>query len=1044
MATKHSRIKSIRQWVFDYYVYLLLGFGWIVCLFVETHITRLFNKVTVYLSDCSETYFAIATILIVIFAIAVIMWKISVNKRYIAHSTMALITFGMGVYLYYRFYNSSFVFWGWDPYFTWSDLFLLPYLLLWVEKIVYKQKKSDSKSDYFILADEPINNIAEDQFGYVQLVRSLLDSFNSLNLTKHSYSVGITGVWGSGKSSFLNILAKLVENDDIVVRFNPRSARFVGKIQEEFFSALSSKLREHHTGVKTYIAQYADAIGAVDEGWMGKIASMIVSMSVEEGKDRINKAIKEIGRRLFIIVEDLDRLTGEEIIEVLKLIDGNGDFCYTIFLTAYDKGYANSVIRQYLNADALQDYTDKYFSYELPLPVQNKNTLSSYFCKYIENNVTLVESDLLTQKQMVDIWNENSKYIVAQLKTMRHIKRFINLFMTRYPKVKNDVTLHDYLYVTLLRYTDINTYSAISEGRILSRGTVFGRNKKLLYLNKNYKDILKNIDAKESTEHILTALFPDVETTWENGYNSVRWADTADRYFFDYKIKVISYEEGRALFNLKEDKDAFEKIDNYIGLGYKVSMEDFFKSRTPLQIGSTDGLSRLLKLMIYLDHKERSNDIEFEVMRLLTTYGYEDYSKAKVFSDENIYKNIISNAMTYMLDYAPVEVGYVCINLINELLDKPSSEYRTILSMKEMISLAEWALNYYGQRWDNTDFLIDVYLNLGAIRVKSQHDVDSYSEVARREIISMMTQHPKDFMKKVILVHEFEHNGKMISISFRDSFKLSQLFPLDNMSFNEWADQNLEDDHIKYLSKAIANETDKFIRTPKTEDFTRGDFATLYNIVKPARDKQIDDRMKTYLEGRVSSAMFSIRRAIEVDEEDQKGSIKRLVDNDVLNPWFLTMPEFCTEYREGDYVRILSRDYGKYAKDLYYKDNVFEIEKIEGKQVLCDDNAVTIKLKDIEGKIPIGSIEAIPLDGKHDQNIYYDPIIAASTGLPGEPIPVYNRDYTYFMEQFKNSFYKGKSYHELITEKECRFVHDVQHYLMDEFGDDELKIHHIS
>ena len=70
-------------------------------------------------------------------------------------------------------------------------------------------------------------------------------------------------------------------------------------------------------------------------------------------------------------------------------------------------------------------------------------------------------------------------------------------------------------------------------------------------------------------------------------------------------------------------------------------------------------------------------------------------------------------------------------------------------------------------------------------------------------------------------------------------------------------------------------------------------------------------------------------------------------------------------------------------------------------------------------------------------------IIAASTVLPEEPIPVHNRDYSYFMDQFKNSFYEGKNYHELIKEQKCRYVRDVQHYLMDEFGEDDLKIHHI-
>ena len=77
------------------------------------------------------------------------------------------------------------------------------------------------------------------------------------------------------------------------------------------------------------------------------------------------------------------------------------------------------------------------------------------------------------------------------------------------------------------------------------------------------------------------------------------------------------------------------------------------------------------------------------------------------------------------------------------------------------------------------------------------------------------------------------------------------------------------------MSKAIANATEKFIHAPKTEEFTRGNFATLYNIVKPVRDKQIDGRIKTYLESRTASDMFSISFALGVDEDEKRVSIKR-------------------------------------------------------------------------------------------------------------------------------------------------------------------------
>ena len=39
-------------------------------------------------------------------------------------------------------------------------------------------------------------------------------------------------------------------------------------------------------------------------------------------------------------------------------------------------------------------------------------------------------------------------------------------------------------------------------------------------------------------------------------------------------------------------------------------------------------------------------------------------------------------------------------------------------------------------------------------------------------------------------------------------------------------------------------------------------------IVKPVRDKQIDDRIKTYLESRTSSDMFSIGLAVGVGEDN--------------------------------------------------------------------------------------------------------------------------------------------------------------------------------
>lgn len=85
---------------------------------------------------------------------------------------------------------------------------------------------------------------------------------------------------------------------------------------------------------------------------------------------KICDAISKIGRKIYVIIEDLDRLSGTELLEVLKLIDRNGAFCNVIYMSAYDKQYVNGVLRQTLGHQIEGDFTDKYFSYELPLPVQ--------------------------------------------------------------------------------------------------------------------------------------------------------------------------------------------------------------------------------------------------------------------------------------------------------------------------------------------------------------------------------------------------------------------------------------------------------------------------------------------------------------------------------------------------------------------------------------------------------------------------------------------------------------------------------------------------
>ncbi len=162
-----------------------------------------------------------------------------------------------------------------------------------------------------------------------------------------------------------------------------------------------------------------------------------------------------------------------------------------------------------------------------------------------------------------------------------------------------------------------------------------------------------------------------------------------------------------------------------------------------------------------------------------------------------------------------------------------------------------------------------------------------------------------------------------------------------------------------------------------------------------------------------------------------RSASERMVKKGLLTEFYLNLADQIPPFEVGDYVRI---------KDVKMKDKILarhtntyicKIQSIEGER---------LRLDDIEGDFVLEDVEAIPLDGVHDANIYYDPIITASFIGPGQTLPTRHIDYTYFIHKFEDYFYNGKSYADYVREQNLHFVHEVQHWLREVFHKDDLKV----
>ena len=492
-----------------------------------------------WLAECDELCGGIAIMVLALLIVARLVLKD--NKSRLSLSHVLWIVCLIVVYFHYRC-GDVFRFWGFSGV-AYSDFFVLPVVTISIIQIILLcVKKNNINGNCILDKDEPIEEDEEDVFGYGSIINEILSDLKMMDLSKRSYSIGIEGEWGIGKSSFFNLFKKRLEkneNDTIVVTFNPRSSAKLDDIQNDFFDKFAEALEPYHYGISRDMSRYQDALQLPEDNFVLRLLRLLPSLTTSRGKGTINKIISSINKHIYVFVDDFDRLTAMEILEVMKVIDRNGDFRQTIFVTAYDKEYVNEVLGNYLKHGKKDAFTDKYFNYEIHLPLQSRDELSKYVRKSLGEKLQNDPKNAITVEQMQKEWDDLAGIVIPQLNTLRHVKRFMNIFLSRYGRVRNDVVFGDFIRVTLLRYFDIKTYHALVEGKLTKGGGLLNNSSdKVLYQVDDLEERLKQYSQWNGSLQILTELFDKgVDNDYElpSKYKRVRWRDSFACYFYDYQ-----------------------------------------------------------------------------------------------------------------------------------------------------------------------------------------------------------------------------------------------------------------------------------------------------------------------------------------------------------------------------------------------------------------------------------------------------------------------------------------------------------------------------
>lgn len=316
--------------------------------------------------------------------------------------------------------------------------------------------------------------VAESDKNRAAYAKNLVERILNTDMSTESFSVGISGSWGSGKSTFLEALRQAFMADksgkvSVVVEFHPWNGASSGQIVTDFFNVLVGKLGDEYSVLRGPLLKYAELLKMVDAKrpslYLAELLDKKRKTSIGETKKLISGFLRQYNRVVPVLIDDLDRLTADEIADVLKLIRNTADFPNIVYIAAYDKGYVCEVLETVRKIERPSVYLEKFFSVELVLPKLE----DQYQYKVLADEIKAMNPHAELWQMVENMSNGVIRLFCKHFGNFRQVKRFARIFVhdCEYFLQRHDaarmIDLSDMFLLKMLAFLDANTYRLLEQ-----------------------------------------------------------------------------------------------------------------------------------------------------------------------------------------------------------------------------------------------------------------------------------------------------------------------------------------------------------------------------------------------------------------------------------------------------------------------------------------------------------------------------------------------------------------------------------------------------
>lgn len=636
--------------------------------------------------------------------------SISLSKSLQEWKNIIFLSINVGVIANYFLINSPITFITRDLL---SDLFdgvmivAILNLVAFFGRFVFKEPKKDiSKKEDITDPDQPIEKIEHDLFNRSDFARTISNVLN--NISNKSLTIGIFGNWGSGKSSFYNMVKEHSQRQKqatTFIEFKPWYFSTSDDLIKRFLEMLLEEIKRdggYDPNLKKELKKYADILSSVSIRSFNSIISLKEifnkimpdpeNSDISNVKSKIEKLLELSNRKLVVYIDDVDRLDGEEIKSIFKLVRLVADFPNIIYVIALDEEVVISALSTiYSKSNNSQDEARKYIEKFIQVPIYLPKIDEHYISQFYEKKLNEIFKEISGTPEKVYL-EYNPQFIADAVSvnlSIRNITRFTNLVSVYYPILKDEVNSLD-----LLRLLIIKIDSPALFNYIHNNPSIFTSEKTLTEVE------IDKLQTFSKYKVVLSFLFPairkhfDLENENKFKYDSQKRIHDKDYFqqYFMYSVpeKILSHKLLAEFFKkLKFDNDkeiqkeiaslyldykrdkVIEKIKNYhydLNSEQKIILiqnlgDRFFIESISIEDKIYKSILELVDLLIK-EIKEEKYDMNFKFHNLDTLYALHLYNSFSKSYSGNLKIGIVEFYKSLTLDVLEKENNYheiICI-----------------------------------------------------------------------------------------------------------------------------------------------------------------------------------------------------------------------------------------------------------------------------------------------------------------------------------------------------------------------------------------------